>query len=99
MMARVREELIPTELNEQLIGQTLADRYQILSLIGEGGMGLVYKARHVLMDRLVAIKMIRAEYIDNATLLQRFQQEATAISKLDHSNIVEVYDYGISPEG
>jgi serine/threonine protein kinase len=98
-MAVVREELVPTELEEELVGKTLADRYEILSLIGEGGMGLVYKAKHTLMNRLVAIKMIRAEYSDDTKLLQRFQQEATAISKLDHPNIVEVYDYGISPEG
>jgi serine/threonine protein kinase len=95
----VREELVSTSENDALIGQTLADRYEIQSLIGEGGIGLVYKARHILMNRTVAIKIIRAEMIDNSTLLQRFQQEATAISKLDHPNIVKVYDYGVAPDG
>ncbi|HEY9791582.1 MAG TPA: serine/threonine-protein kinase [Candidatus Obscuribacterales bacterium] len=95
----MREELVSTTENDALIGQRLADRYEILSLIGEGGIGLVYKARHVLMNRMVAIKIIRSEMIDNSTLIQRFQQEATAISKLDHPNIVQVYDYGVAPDG
>lgn len=80
------------------VGQLLADRYEIISLIGEGGIGLVYKARHVLMNRLVAIKMIRAEHVENSTTLQRFQQEAQAISKLQHPNIVAVFDFGVTSD-
>jgi serine/threonine protein kinase len=94
----VKEELAQMH-NDGMIGKTLADRYQILSLISEGGMGLIYKARHVLMDRIVAIKLIRSELITNKTLLQRFHQEAQAVSKLDHPNIVTIYDYGVTSEG
>jgi serine/threonine protein kinase len=95
----VQEEIVLTKQSQQLVGQLLADRYEILSLVGEGGMGLVYKARHVLMNRLVAIKTIRAELVANQTMLQRFQQEAMAISKLHHPNIVTVYDFGVSLDG
>lgn len=93
------EDLVTTKHGEGLIGQLVADRYEISSLVGEGGMGLVYKARHVLMNRWVAIKMIRQELVSNMVLYQRFQQEAKAISKLDHPNIVKVYDFGVTPEG
>jgi tRNA A-37 threonylcarbamoyl transferase component Bud32 len=99
----VSEELDIAEVGEleesTLIGTTLADRYQILSLLGEGGMGLVYKARHVLMRRMVAIKIIRQEYVSSLNAQQRFQQEAQAVSALKHPNIVDVYDFGISPDG
>lgn len=81
------------------VGSLIADRYQIVSVIGEGGMGLVYKAKHVLMNRFVALKMIRQELISNFTMTQRFHQEAQAVSQLQHQNIVAVYDFGITPEG
>jgi tRNA A-37 threonylcarbamoyl transferase component Bud32/tetratricopeptide (TPR) repeat protein len=83
---------------DKWIGTMFSDRYQILAPVGEGGMGLVYKAKHVLMNRLVAIKIIRAELLSNVTLIHRFKQEAMAVSKLNHPNIVTVYDFGVTPE-
>jgi serine/threonine protein kinase/tetratricopeptide (TPR) repeat protein len=72
----------------------LADhpRYRVLQLLGFGGMGSVYKAEHRKMERLVAIKVLNPELIQNATALQRFLQEVKAAAKLAHPNIVTAYD-------
>lgn len=85
------------DLEEDLlaVGTVLGDRYEILSVIGSGGMGIVYKARHQLMDRLVAVKMLNQETIAEEHLLTRFQQEAKTASMLSHPNIVAVFDYGV----
>lgn len=85
------------DLQEDLlaVGTVLGDRYEILSVIGSGGMGIVYKARHQLMDRLVAVKMLNQETIAEEHLLTRFQQEAKTASMLSHPNIVAVFDYGV----
>lgn len=93
------EETVYSRRGDLQVGGLVADRYEIVSIIGEGGMGLVYKARHVLMNRYVALKIIRCELVANLTLMQRFQQEAQAVSKLQHNNIVTVYDFGVTPEG
>jgi tRNA A-37 threonylcarbamoyl transferase component Bud32/tetratricopeptide (TPR) repeat protein len=93
------EELLDCRQTDKLVGTLFSDRYQILSLLGEGGTGLVYKARHILMNRHVAIKIIRSELLNNQTLINRFQQEAMAVSKLNHQNIVKVHDFGVTPEG
>lgn len=73
----------------------LSDRYQILSVIGEGGFGRVYKARHSLMGRTVAIKVLH-DATPDTLMMRRFQKEAQAASNLTHPNIVTVYDFGIS---
>ena len=68
--------------------------YELLSVLGRGGMGIVYKARHVRLNRLVALKMILgADYVD-AESLARFQREAEAVAKLQHPNIVQIYEIG-----
>lgn len=95
----VPEETIYSRRGEIKVGDLVADRYEIASIIGEGGMGLVYKARHVLMKRHVALKMIRGEFVANQTMMQRFHQEAQAVSKLQHENIVTVYDFGVTLDG
>ncbi|MBX9689387.1 MAG: protein kinase [Candidatus Obscuribacterales bacterium] len=83
---------------ESLLGQTVADRYKLLEIIGQGGIGVVYKAEHTLMNRLVAIKMLRNESLADERNRQRFQQEAQAISALNHPNIVSVFDFGFTPD-
>lgn len=83
---------------EALLGKTVAERYELLEVIGQGGIGVVYKARHTLMDRLVAIKMLRSESLKDERNRQRFQQEAQAISSLNHPNIVSVFDFGFTPD-
>jgi serine/threonine protein kinase/WD40 repeat protein len=67
-------------------------RYRVLALLGEGGMGAVYKAQHTHMDRLVALKVIRPALVTNPASLQRFQQEVRAAARLAHPNIVTAYD-------
>ncbi len=82
-----------------LIGSTIAGRYQILSFIGRGGMSVVYKARHLYMERIAAIKMLHAHLVSNPQSVKRFQQEAQAASCLAHPNIMGVHDFGITPQG
>jgi len=77
-----------------------AGRYRILSCIGSGGMGAIYLAKHELMNRLVALKMLLPHADDDdPTSLARFRQEAQALSQLSHPNIVTVFDFGVSDEG
>ena len=68
--------------------------YEVLEELGRGGMGVVYKARQVALDRLVAIKMIRSAAIAGANQLARFKTEAAALAQLQHSNIVQVFEIG-----
>lgn len=84
---------------DPLIGSSFAERYEIISVIGSGGMGTVYLGKHVLMKRLVAIKVLHPYLVSKPRSLQRFQQEAQAASHLNHPNIVGIHDFGITPEG
>jgi serine/threonine protein kinase/tetratricopeptide (TPR) repeat protein len=86
-----------TIMEEDLVGTVLENKYEILEKIGAGGMGAVYKARHQLMHRQVAIKMVLAQLSANSMTLKRFTQEARATSQLNHPNILTVFDFGISP--
>ena len=75
-------------------GQKINDRYEILKLIGEGGMANVYLANDTILDRQVAIKVLRGDLSNDDKFVRRFQREALAASSLSHSNIVEIYDVG-----
>jgi serine/threonine-protein kinase len=68
--------------------------YEILALSGRGGMGIVYKARHKILDRLVALKTLRAELVGDPEQARRFEQEMRAIARLDHPHLVRVYEIG-----
>jgi tetratricopeptide (TPR) repeat protein len=72
----------------------LAGRYEILEVLGEGGMGAVYKAKDRALDRLVALKVIRPELASNPDILLRFKQEILLSSKVTHRNVVRIYDLG-----
>jgi serine/threonine protein kinase len=78
---------------DPLIGQLFAEQYEIISVLGKGGMSVVYKARHKLMDRIVAIKLLQGDADELA--MARFKLEAKAASSLNHPNIITVYDFGI----
>ncbi len=84
---------------ESPIGTILADRYEILSEVGRGGMSIVYEARHLLMDKVRAIKMLLSQLMYDQTSKKRFQREAEAASCLEHPNIIAVHDFGIAPTG
>jgi eukaryotic-like serine/threonine-protein kinase len=80
---------------EHLIGQTF-DRYQILELLGQGGMGAVFKARDLVLKRDVALKVLHPHLASNTSLKERFLQEAQTAAQLDNPCIVKVYDFGQS---
>src|SRR5262245_30849918 len=67
--------------------------YQLLAQIGEGGMGAVFKAYHPALDRYVAVKIIHPAFREDRTFIARFQREARVVAKLEHPNIVPIYDY------
>ena len=86
-----------TPYNEDLfIGCRFADRYHIIELVGKGSMGVVYKARHELMGRFVAIKMLRGQLQQDERSVKRFEREARAASRLDHPNVIIVHDFGLT---
>ncbi|SDL37358.1 Stk1 family PASTA domain-containing Ser/Thr kinase [Halarsenatibacter silvermanii] len=74
----------------------LEDRYKINEVIGRGGMAIVYQATDLLLDRPVAIKMLKKEYITDDSFVERMRREARAVARLSHPNIVDIYDIGQS---
>jgi serine/threonine protein kinase len=82
-----------------LIGQTINNRYRLESLLGDGGMGTVYRAYDVNLDRQVALKLMHAHFARNEEFRQRLIQEARTAAQLDHPSVVRVYDFGDSESG
>jgi tRNA A-37 threonylcarbamoyl transferase component Bud32 len=80
--------------SDPLVGQTFAGRYVIEAVLGEGGMGRVYRARHTRMRRRFAIKVLHAELSLDDKMVIRFHREAAAISRLSHHNVVGIVDFG-----
>ena len=77
------------------MGETvLGNRYEIIKKIGDGGMAFVYKAKDILLNRIVAVKVLRPEFVDDDEFLGKFKREAEAVASLSHPNIVNVYDVG-----
>jgi serine/threonine-protein kinase len=88
------------ESNDPLIGMTLHDTYVVDRILGEGGMGRVYEARHTrLPNKRFAIKVLHAELALNADLQARFQREAETAASIDHPGVVGIYDVGRTPQG
>ena len=86
-------------LEDPLIGQTLASKYRIDKLIKTGGMGSVYRGKHVLMDKTVAIKVLRPSLAVDDAVVARFSREAKAASKISHPHAVSVTDFGEAENG
>ncbi|MEJ7597047.1 MAG: serine/threonine-protein kinase [Kofleriaceae bacterium] len=84
---------------DRLVGQTLDGRYHVLKKIGEGGMGVVFSARHAVIERPLAIKVLKREVMRDTATIKRFVQEAKAASRIGHPNIVDVTDFGTTPDG
>lgn len=78
-----------------MIAKILNGRYEILELVGRGGMAYVYKARDIKLNRFVAVKVLREEYTENEQFIKKFDRESQAAAGLSHPNIVSVYDVGV----
>ncbi len=83
---------------DQYIGKMLDNRYEILELIGSGGMANVYKAKCHRLNRLVAVKILKSDLADSADFRRRFRDESQAVAQLSHANIVSVYDVSRSDD-
>lgn len=90
---------IPLQSEDSLIGQTLDEKYLIEERLGEGGMGAVYRARHLSMERPVAIKVLHPNLVEDEPARIRFQREARAAVRLRHQNAVAVSDFGETAGG
>jgi len=89
----------PAQQADPKIGMVLQDRYRIVRLLGEGGMGAVYEGEHLLIKKRVAIKCLHAQYAQNPEVVARFHREALAATSIGHQNIIEVTDLGRFPDG
>ncbi len=88
----------PDPYDENLAGLHIAQNYEILEKVGEGGMSAVYKARHMHLNREVAVKMLHPHLVSNRVSRERFSQEARAVSQIEHPNVVRLLDFGITEE-
>ena len=84
---------------DSLIGATLAGRYEIVRRIGEGGMGAVYEARHAVIGKRVAVKVLLEKFLTKSDFVARLLQEARLASSIGHENIVDVTDFGTTDDG
>jgi serine/threonine-protein kinase len=85
--------------NDPYLGKTVAGRYRLEARLGEGGMGVVYRARHVLIDRVVALKLIRPDLRSETHLRAWMLREARAANRVDHAHIVQIHDVGETEDG
>ena len=81
------------------VGQLVDNKYRIVRLIGEGGMGAIFEGENVRINRRVAIKVLHAAFIGNAEVMQRFEREAQAAGRIGNDHILEVLDLGVLPDG
>ncbi|HUT77237.1 MAG TPA: protein kinase [Polyangia bacterium] len=86
-------------MKDRLLGRVIADRYRLESRLGVGGMGAVYRARHLLIDRVVAIKILQPERRGEEHFRAWFLREARAVNRINHANIVEINDFGETEDG
>ncbi len=84
---------------DPLIGLTLDDKYRLEERLGIDGMGTVYRARHLLIDRAVAVKVLSPRFVEDEAAQLRFRREAKAAGRLQHANAVAVTDFGQTADG
>src|ERR1700745_394603 len=94
------EDAASLELStSQQLNSKLQETYELLGEIGSGGMGSIYKARHIVLNQVVAIKRIRDSKVKDEAVIKRFVNEAKAASKLKHENLVTLRDSGVDESG
>lgn len=98
-MGIVRKASRTKKSKDPLLGKVIAGRYRLESQLGEGGMGVVYRARHVLIDRVVALKLIRPDLRGETHLRAWMVREARAANRVDHAHIVDIHDVGETEDG
>lgn len=84
---------------DPLIGKVVARKYSVEQCIGEGGMGRVYRARQLVLDKRVVLKVLHQELLSDARTVARFQREARAASRLNHPNSINILDFGVAEDG
>jgi tRNA A-37 threonylcarbamoyl transferase component Bud32 len=89
----------PPGAYERLVGTILDERYHIERVLGQGRMGVVFLARHAMIEKMVAIKVLKREAAHDQSVAERFVQEAKAASRIGHPSIVGITDFGTTPEG
>jgi serine/threonine protein kinase len=89
----------PPEPPDPLIGRMLAGKYRLEKKLGEGGMGAVYRARQVALEKTIAVKVMHSELASDPMFAARFHREAKAASRLDHVNSIDIHDFGEEPDG
>jgi serine/threonine protein kinase len=95
----VSEPAVQAPKLEALVGTTIAERYRVDKLLGVGGMGAVFQARHLLLKRDVAIKVLHPQLITNPDISKRFDREAQSAARLDHPNVIPVTEFGSTDDG
>jgi len=91
--------LIQAQNSTDLVGSIIADRYRVVSKLGDGGMGQVFLAEHVRMKRRCAVKIMRPQLMSDPVAVVRFNREAENASQISHPNVCAVYDFGETPTG
>ncbi len=91
--------LVRTPDTDEYVGKTIAYKYRVEALIGEGGMGKVFRARQLSLDKVVVLKVLRHTLLSDERTVARFQREAKAASRLNHPNSISVLDFGQAEDG
>jgi serine/threonine protein kinase len=86
-------------VKDPLVGHVLDGKYEITRVVGHGGMSVVYEAKHLLMNKVIALKLMHSHLIHSEKAVCRFQKEAHAVAKLDHSGVIKIYDFGVASNG
>lgn len=89
-------EMLKQATERSLVGEIIDNQFKMIEILGKGGMSVVYKAQYLVLNKLVAIKLMHPHLSSDTNALKRFKQEAQAASQLDHPNVIKVYGFGIT---